>query len=220
MLKKLFKKKYVHPNGVLYCSLMEALKWRINAIEININKVYGASHYMDHRLVAEFCLLQFRYCCELLALGCVAVHTDTPEAKQLEKKWNAEEMMRTFDKIKPSYFPIGIKEIPKPDGTMRWDPLPDAFTKDEFSSMYNRFGDLLHTGTLKNFRIQRTVNFDFKEGLEYLRKFGTLNTHYYLIDNDDRVLFVAMKNRESGHAQMFYLKRNRKREAQHATIVH
>ncbi|MGE3580605.1 MAG: hypothetical protein AB7J28_04280, partial [Hyphomonadaceae bacterium] len=59
----------------VYASLMEEIKYRHRALNLAAaNKIEG----LGPLLCEEFCYLQLRMICELLALGCLVAHDDIP----------------------------------------------------------------------------------------------------------------------------------------------
>ncbi len=192
-----------HVNASLYCQLMEYIKWRTEAIDKTVELVRTKKHYLDNRAAAELCLLQLRYCCELLAIGCIAIHTDVPQANRLHKMWNAEQIMKAFEDMKPTFFPTGVKSIKREDGI--WDQVDadGALTKAELTRMYNLFGELLHTGTFKRYKNQTEVRYDFRIITDFLAKLrNLLNDHTYLLHDNQKMIRVIMQDVKDGRVKL------------------
>jgi hypothetical protein len=66
---------------------MEQLKWRVDAVQKTMHLAKARRHYLPDGLAFEFCLLQLRYCCENIALGLVAIHTDVSKGKLRQQGW-------------------------------------------------------------------------------------------------------------------------------------
>jgi hypothetical protein len=62
----------------LYAAIMEEAKIRLNSIDMAL----AGTTILPHQLVREFCFLQLRMLCELIALGCLTAHGDVVEATQ------------------------------------------------------------------------------------------------------------------------------------------
>ena len=188
-----------HPNGALYCDLMEFIKWRIEAVQKTIHLVRTKQHYLDNRLAAEFCLLQLRMCCELLAIGCIAIHTDVPQTKRFEKMWNAEAIMTNFKELKPSFFPVPVIDKIENDGSISQFPVEGALTQSELLQMYNLFGSLVHTGTFKKYKKSTTQAYDFSLLEDFIAKLvKLLNTHIYYLEENKQMIRVIMHNVQDG----------------------
>jgi hypothetical protein len=193
------KSQFHHPNASLYCDLMEFIKWRVGLTEQTLGLVRAKKHYLDNRSAAEFCLLQLRFCCELLAIGCVAIHTDVPQASSLHKEWNAEKIMKTFEKLKPQFFPEPIKDELGTNGIWEQTPAKGALTRDELLKMYKFFGGLLHTGSFRGYKNPQKRTYDFDLLANFASKFvKLLNTHVYKLNGDDKMIRVIMWNEKDG----------------------
>ncbi|MBX3703327.1 MAG: hypothetical protein KF822_06095 [Steroidobacteraceae bacterium] len=178
---------------------MEYIKWRSEAVEKTIALVRSKKHYLDNRTAAEFCLLQLRFCCELLAVGCVAIHTDIARGARLQSEWNAESIMKQFDTLKPAFFPTPVKSVQQPDGSFDQVSISGALTKAELLKMYGLFGRLLHTGSYKSYKKARTETFDFSLLVNFLSKLKRLlNEHTYLLHEEDLMIRVIMHNEKDG----------------------
>jgi|ERR1700733_305309 len=187
---------------------METTKWRIDAITMAIDSVKTGVNYFQVPALAEFCLLQFRYCCELIAIGCIAIHKDVPQTRRFQKMWNAHEIMSAFEKIKPQFFPHPIRSEETSKDKWIQHPVDGALTKDELIRMYNFFGGLLHTGTFEAFADPNKKQHDFKmieDFYDKLRKL--LNEHiYYLYDGKTQVR-VLMQDKVTGRVAWNVLQR-------------
>jgi hypothetical protein len=188
-----------HPNGALYCDLMEFIKWRIEAVQETIHLVRTKQHHLDNRLAAEFCLLQLRMCCELLAIGCIAIHTDVPQTKRFEKMWNAEAIMTIFEELKPDFFPKPVIDKIEEDGSISQFPVEGALAQSDLLQMYNLFGRLLHTGTFKKYKQSTTQAYDFSILEDFIAKLvKLLNKHIYYLEEYKQMIHVIMHNVKDG----------------------
>ena len=68
----------------LYANLMAEVKVRMTSIEMACSGQTG----LPGPLVREFCFLQLRLICELIALGCLTAHGDIKATQS--KKWGKE----------------------------------------------------------------------------------------------------------------------------------
>jgi hypothetical protein len=76
--------------AALYANIMEEVKLR--ALSINI--LTNASISLHPVLISEYCFLQLRMLCELIAIGCLVAHGDieATQTKDFQKTWKADEM--------------------------------------------------------------------------------------------------------------------------------
>jgi hypothetical protein len=187
-----------HPNGSLYCQIMEQLKWRVDAVIQTLQLVRNNEHYLGNLPAAEFCLLQLRFCCELLALGCIAIHTDIPQTKRLQKMWNADAIIKAFEELKPEFFPAAIKDEMQ-NGMITHVPVEGALTKSELLKMYNFFGGLLHAGTFKRYRNSEIRSYDFQMLEDFVSQLmKLLNNHTYKLYDQNKLIRVIMHNVDDG----------------------
>jgi len=99
----------------------------------------------------EFIYLQFRFLCELTALGCLAAHGDVAETSSLKKKWQAQEIMEALEKLNPDFYPSPVGKMMRQNEGIHFDvPVGKVITKEEMFAVYGRSGNILHRGSLKN----------------------------------------------------------------------
>lgn len=129
----------------LYASLMEEAKERLDVI-------CAVAHWKDisPKYVTEFCALQFRMLCEIVALGALVAHGDigTLEVEKLKaEKWQAAVIMKALERLHPAFFPRA-HTYTKTEGKGHFATVPNALTREAMSTFYGKLGDILHMGTL------------------------------------------------------------------------
>ncbi len=85
----------------LYAELMDEAKNRLSWIEHAVNGHTG----FPAVLVREFCYLQLRMLCELIALGCLVAHGDIEQSTKLQKEWAANKILAQLAALHPSFYP-------------------------------------------------------------------------------------------------------------------
>src|SRR6266850_2561007 len=85
----------------LYVAILEETKVRIDCINTALN----GRTTLPERSAVEFCYLQLRMLCELIAVGCLVVHGDIEGTKGLRKAWAADEIMKRLEKLHPDFYP-------------------------------------------------------------------------------------------------------------------
>jgi hypothetical protein len=130
----------------LYIRLMEEAKGRA----LSINPITNSQIGIGAPLIREYCFLQLRILCELIALGCLIAHGDITNTKYFQKNvYKADDIVRRMEKLHPEFYPIASSiSFPEP-GRVHIEPLQTGFlTKSELISLYGKCGDVLHKGTL------------------------------------------------------------------------
>ena len=140
----------------MYASIMTEIKVRIEAINQGTNSRLP----LPAPLVKEFCHLQIRMICELVALGCLVAHGDIEATKsnKCQGEYSAQRIMDSLEKLHPDFFPRSYRQKPHRGGrVVEFDhPEAPAMTKDEFLRLYNDCGEILHRGNLKKLLTQRS----------------------------------------------------------------
>jgi hypothetical protein len=117
----------------IYSLLMQEAKARLFATDAALEGRTG----LPNAMICEFCFLQLRMLCELIALGCLTAHGDLPIGKSLKKEWHAGEIIRELEGLHPEFYPKAAAEGETAEG----------FTKEELMKLYRRCGELLHRGS-------------------------------------------------------------------------
>lgn len=129
-----------------YLACMEEIKVRIDIVNMLIAK----EHPLSDQLVREFGLLQLRLIFELVAFGCLCLSSTHVDIGDLATKWNANDVMKKLEELNPHFFPIASTFETLPNGGFQSAAIePSPMTKRTFLSLYGRFGDTLHRGTLR-----------------------------------------------------------------------
>lgn len=84
----------------LYCNFMDEIKLRIDCVEKALLRKYKG---MPSQVVREFCYLQLRFVCELIAMACLVVHEDKMTVKKFEKLWSASDIVERLAKLNPNF---------------------------------------------------------------------------------------------------------------------
>lgn len=132
----------------LYCGFMEEIKVRVAAINAGTGGLLTA---LPSPIVREHCFLQFRFICELIALGCIAAHGDLHQTKKLKKEWAADKIMEEMEKLHTGFFPHPISHHPIPVGTDQAHHVnteDKGLTKDGLIALYHECNDILHKGNI------------------------------------------------------------------------
>lgn len=133
----------------LYVGMMEEVNIRIACINVAL----AGRTLLPDRAVMEFCLLQLRMLCELIALGCLVVHGDIDEKKanSLKKEWSADKIIKELDGLHPDFYPHPVLRKATKPGHYHLEEITSGYlTKKELLELLGLTGDALHRGSLKN----------------------------------------------------------------------
>jgi hypothetical protein len=129
-------------------------------VKLSINTVTGSVIALPVPLLREFCFLQLRMLCELIALGCLVAHGDIEETKApaLQKSYNAGDIVKSLEKLQPNFYPVPRKPVFSPGHVHLEDYDREFLTKNELLSLYGRCGDVLHRGSLRRMLDPRNLS--------------------------------------------------------------
>jgi hypothetical protein len=134
-----------------YSILMHEAKRRLFAIDTALEGKTG----LPNGVICEFCFLELRILCELIALGCLTANGDLMTGK-LRETWQADKIIRGLEELHPKFYPYTeLKE--------------GVFTKEELVKLWRKCGDVLHRGTFETLW-SRLRYADAVEGLELGRR--------------------------------------------------
>lgn len=153
----------------------------------------------------EYCYLQYRRICELLALGCLQLHGDLAGVKSsaVAKEWNAEKIMSLLQRRHPHAFPQCVVATKMPQG---WSYVanskPNAMNFAEFKSLYHKCGGILHRGTIRSIEAEKVLEkSDYDELIAWSHKIvDLLNQHFISRSNGLGLYFVSLKTESGGPA--------------------
>lgn len=137
----------------LYQSIMTEVM--IRAYSINVAATTPT--VIPQALIREYCFLQLRMLCELIALGCLVAHGDIANTKYFQKEAHkADDIIKRLEKLHANFYPRPIKPtfVPPSPGFSGAIGIADADTdwlrKEELIKLYAKCGSMLHKGKLRN----------------------------------------------------------------------
>jgi hypothetical protein len=181
-----------------YLRLMHELAIRIDLVaractgELNLSPPYAR----------EYCYLQFRRICELVALGCLQLHGDLPAARSsaAKKEWNAERIMKLLQRNHPHSFPQSLTRIKTAEGWhLEANSKPDALTFAEFKVLNSKCGEILHRGTIRTIETEEPIGKpDYDEVIRWSHKLVDLLNEHVVARADGKGLYHISLKTESG----------------------
>jgi hypothetical protein len=159
----------------LYSAIMEEMKLRT----ATINTLVGGKTGLFGPLVQETCYLQFRFMCELIALGCLVAHKDidATQTNKFQKEYSADKILKQLEELHPDYYPFPSTITVKPSGVAEIfiHKSGNFLTKVELIDLYGKCGDHLHRGSLKKLLSSKTpTQVNFHEMVAIAQKFENL----------------------------------------------
>jgi hypothetical protein len=168
----------------LYVGLMEEAKVRFYVIDMAI----GGRTGLPERGVREFCYLQLRMLCEVIALACLTANGNIKETQELNlmKGAYADKIIKRLAKLHPEFYPRPAIDTRTPSGGIHLVPITDPFlTKDDIIRLYHQCGDNLHRGSLKRILEPQTpVPAQYGDIIEWTNKVIKLLDKHYITLSD------------------------------------
>ncbi|MBK8816414.1 MAG: hypothetical protein IPN42_13340 [Methylococcaceae bacterium] len=184
-----------------YLPLMHELAIRIELVA----QAFDGRLNLTPPYAREYAYFQFRRMCELIALGCLQLHGDLPDAqtKSTKKEWNAERIMNLLHRIHPYSFPQSLIRIKTIDGwNIQGNSNPNALTLSEFKTLYAECGHVLHRGTIRTVESSR----DFKQGdyqkaVDWQSKIVDLMNEHLISRSNGKGMYMISMRTESGYPE-------------------
>lgn len=153
----------------------------------------------------EYCYLQFRRICELVALGCLQLHGDLPVARSgaAKKEWHAERIMKLLQRNNPHSFPQSLTRTKTTNGWhLKANSKLNALTFTEFKALYSKCGEILHRGTICTIEAEGPIGkSEYDEVIRWTRKLvDLLNEHVVARANDRGLYHISLKTESGGPA--------------------
>jgi hypothetical protein len=179
---------------IVYANLMEEAKERIGGIETALR-----CQEVSERLKSDFCVLQLRFICESIALGCLAAHGDYREAHtaHMRTEWRANKIMRKLGNLNRNFFPRAMTQNIISEGNFHLSPQPGAMTKEEFVILYKRCGEYLHIGNFSDLLADKdSSSLSISDIVGWGRKLNELLAiHTILLLDETKVIGCILRNR-------------------------
>ncbi len=184
----------------LYADLMGEVKIRLACIETATRGLSG----IPGAVTREFCFLQIRMLCELIALSCLTAHGDIKEATRLRDEYSAGKIIGQLEKLHPLFYPwpVHVKSAPPQSGVQHeMEGIKDGFlTKDELLRLYGKCGDILHRGTMKKLLSDRMpVQTNFPDILQTVARIKTFLNEHGIMLLDEKTIMLCVLNDASNN---------------------
>src|SRR5271166_221952 len=172
-----------------YAAILQEINMRVDAIN---HCALGGSRLLPP-FVVEFCYIQIRMICELVALGCLVAHGDLEQSRALRKVWSADEIMKQLENLHPQFYPYAIVQTKTRAGfhIHRHDPQP--LPKADFLRLYGKLGDMLHRGSLKKLMKPNIPHqTQFPEVMTKVQRLVDMLSNHAIVMRSGKVMLLAM----------------------------
>ena len=168
----------------LYANFLNEAKLRIKSI----GDIFNSQPPIPAFVKREFCFLQLRMLCELIALGCLTLHGDIDASNtvRLHTTFEASKIINQLSKLHPNFYPhpVNITIIPGDPGEVRMDRLESGFlTKSELVKLWHLCGQVLHRGTMKEItnQLRAPITVDLGEVFAWANKIVLLLRSHHIV---------------------------------------
>ncbi|WP_197413853.1 hypothetical protein [Terracidiphilus gabretensis] len=177
---------------------MEEAKFRA----LSINTLTNSGCALPVPLQREYCFLQLRMLCELIALGCLVAHGDIKETKSasLQRAYHAGEIVKRLEKLHPNFYPSPRKLVFNPGHVHLGDYDREFLTKSELITLYGKCGDALHKGSVRQLLDPKNQPpADFRDIQEWGQKILNLLSVHLISRREGRFhLIVVLEATQTG----------------------
>ena len=183
--------------------MMREIKLRLDATEDAFQRANRDVSNPKAILECEFCYLQLRRCCEVVALATLLAHNGIEEFRsaRLLEKWHGAELLTLLAKLSDDAFPE-----PTVVSNLDHEGVADLHieakaseNRKELNEIYGKCGDKLHAGSLKSLLSAGGKHYDLGEIRKWRGFFiQLLNSHAILLPDRKAVMVVFMSHADEG----------------------
>jgi len=155
----------------LYRNLMVEAMFRLDLVDA----IYEARATSEARVVREICYLQFRFLCEIIALGCIVAHGSY--TKRLLETREPDKILNEMQKLNEHFYPQPIEATFDPATkahNIKVTPQKNHLTKKELAKLWGKCGDALHLAPLKKALKAQSHDPDLKDIVTWSAKLSGL----------------------------------------------
>lgn len=184
---------------------MEEIKGRLDAIQRSWDPDVGRAFFQQEYLAAEFCLLQLRMICELIAIACLVAHNDIRETKssKFQGFYSADVIVRKMAKLHQHFYPSPIlSERNLVTGAVhQFDNPAPHLTRADLLKLYAHCNENLHRGRVKQILSHERRIYDWTYIKAQAPLIATLlNVHIIKLADRDELIRVFMHDGITGKA--------------------
>jgi hypothetical protein len=185
----------------LYANLMDEVKVRIDCINAALQGATG----FPPPIVREFCYLQLRFLCELIALSCLVAHGDIAslQSHKTGRAYSADDILDRLGKLRPHFYPFACKQTKMGEGRFHLEVLhPQPLPKEQLLALYGKTHKFLHRGSLRKLLssptpIDPTIN--LPEIVGWGQKIHDLLTFHTIAITEEKVIICSLRNKDDNN---------------------
>jgi hypothetical protein len=174
-----------------YADILNEAHVRIQIINALVTNGLG----LPPPIVREFCFLELRMLCELIALGCLVAHggISAVAAAKIEKEYAADRIMHQLEGLHLNFYPHAVSMTFNP-GHMHFDRVESGFlTRQELKELYRKCGDALHRGTLKKLKLWNDkTDPNYQDIIGWTRRIINLLEQHHIASFDNLSHFICV----------------------------
>jgi len=136
----------------LYADLMNEANDRLGAIQTAIDR----RDQWRPIITQEFCYLQLRALCEVIAIGCIIAHGDRLDKDTL-KAPEASVIMKRLSEYSPNFYPRPVRTEIVGMTVQLTEHTEPSLTKDELAELWSKAGNFVHRGSARNLLRAKTA---------------------------------------------------------------
>lgn len=179
---------------------MQETKGRLLAVANNLRIVKLNPKREDAYLDVEFCYLQIRLVCELIAVAALAAHYEYGLKRTLLRQWRADEIFAELENLNALSFPVPVRLERKPGEMPCFTPQSGkGISRHRLEEIYGKCGNALHRGALQH-ALQgkkRVYNVDELNGW-FVEIMNTIGEHLILFPKTHKALLVNLTGDADG----------------------
>lgn len=196
----------------LYANLMHEAKVRLDCLG---NACLGRTGY-PKPIVREFCYLQLRMLCELIALACLVAHGDMKslQSHKTGKAYSADDILGMLERLRPHFYPFACIQKLSAKGVNELSILnPQPLPKDKLLELYGKTHQHLHRGSLRKLLSENTpidMNLNLPEIIGWAGRIDRLLSVHTIAISEVEVLHCILRNKDNqGKVQVVTANANR-----------
>jgi hypothetical protein len=186
-----------------YTRLLDEAKVRLHGLSDAIN----GKTLLPEQLVGDFCYLELRMLCELVAIGCLVAHGDiqATTTSKLQKEYAADNIIKKLEQLHPNFYPRPVMVSPTAVGHHIERVESDYLSKQELSSLYHQCGDHLHRGSLSKFRSTAPKRYlaEREKLVEWHRKFVILLASHHIASLSNLAHYLCFLSHKQANGNAF-----------------
>jgi hypothetical protein len=183
---------------ILYCNIIGEIGGRLELVDATLEGKFK----LPKVPAQEFCYLQLRMICELIALGCLAAHGEISDThrKPFQTAYQADLIMTLLENLHSDFYPVPVEQVDT-DGVITSIKVLnfDHLSKDQLQKLYIECGKHLHRGTMKSMAAKLTTDEQWSAIREWHKKIVLLLfEHQISLVNPNQILWVRMADLPDG----------------------